>query len=306
MLHIDKADTRPVHEQLVAQLRYQIANGHYKVNELLPSTRALGKQLGISFHTVRKAYQQLEQEGHVRAQVGSGYLVQERRTTNKAVVMERGAALLQDAIQHLIGLGLSESDVDYLFQEQMAQVESDRIRHKLLFAAAYREMAEAGANQIQLLLQQRVDPVTLAVLPNHQDADYVFTPLPLARSVRDLLPRVDVVSVYSYLDPSALRRIGRLFDQESLCLVTRDAEAIPPLMQEVRAATGFGGQILAAPLAQGTESLKSLVAQSDLVVFLPACRRRLRSLIKDEQASTVLTHVISKESLQAIQEVVPT
>ena len=37
-----------VREQLIEQLRYLIASGHFQVNETLPSTRKLGERVGIS------------------------------------------------------------------------------------------------------------------------------------------------------------------------------------------------------------------------------------------------------------------
>ena len=50
---IRRTSKTPVHEQLVEQLRYLIASGHYQIDQPLPSTRVLAKQLSISFHTVR-------------------------------------------------------------------------------------------------------------------------------------------------------------------------------------------------------------------------------------------------------------
>lgn len=40
-----------------------IATKQFQVGEMLPSTRELGQQLEASFHTVRKAYHILEDEG---------------------------------------------------------------------------------------------------------------------------------------------------------------------------------------------------------------------------------------------------
>lgn len=45
------------------RIRLMIVTKQFQVGEVLPSTRVLGKQLNSSFHTVRKAYQSLEQEG---------------------------------------------------------------------------------------------------------------------------------------------------------------------------------------------------------------------------------------------------
>ena len=106
MITIDRTSNVPLHEQLVEQLRFFIASGHYKIDETLPSTRTLARQVGVSFHTVRKAYQQLEQEGLLEARVGSGFKVKERVPLGKTERIERGATIVQEALQKLIGLGL--------------------------------------------------------------------------------------------------------------------------------------------------------------------------------------------------------
>ena len=78
MIEIDRSSSASVKDQLVEQLRFYIANGRYKVNEDLPATRKLAEQLGISFHTVRKAYQDLVEEGVLDARKGRGYRVTAR------------------------------------------------------------------------------------------------------------------------------------------------------------------------------------------------------------------------------------
>src|SRR6056297_1235930 len=109
-IEVDSDAETPVRQQLIEQLRYLIATGHYAVQDPLPSTRSLGDQLGISFHTVRKAYQQLEEEGLLSAKVGSGYTVKERTPLAKSERIERGAKVVNETLQTLVGLGLSEAE----------------------------------------------------------------------------------------------------------------------------------------------------------------------------------------------------
>ena len=78
MIKIDRKAGTSVTEQVVEQLRYLIASSYYKMNETLPPTRKLAEQVGISFHTVRKAYQLLVDEDILEVQQGSGYRVTAR------------------------------------------------------------------------------------------------------------------------------------------------------------------------------------------------------------------------------------
>ncbi len=305
MITIDRTSNTPVHEQLVEQIRYLIATGRFKVGERLPSTRALGEQIGLSFHTVRKAYQELEKEGLLESRVGSGYTIRERAPLSKADRMERGASVIQEALQRLIGLGLHENEIEYLFQEQLSLLESERERLKLVFAAPFREMAAQCARQLSRIVQQPVEPVTMDEAARHQDADLIFARLRELRGVLERVPRADAVGVYVYLSPEALRRASLLLDHETLGLVTRHPDAIGPLTAEIRAQTGFSGQIMAASIDEGAGHLDQLLPLTDLVLFTPAARRRLLPYLDEKRPHAELSFRISSESLDAVRQAVP-
>lgn len=305
MISIDRASNTPVHEQLVEQLRYLIATGHFKVGEKLPSTRVLAEQIGLSFHTVRKAYQQLEREGLLEARVGSGFTIRERAPLDKADRMERGAAIAQEALQRLIGLGLRENEIEFLFQEQLSLLENERDRLKIVFAAPFREMAALCARQISSIVQLHVEPETMTTIQRHQDADMIVARLRDLRAVQASAPRADAVGVYVYLSPEALRRAALLLEHETLGLITRHPDAIGPLTTEVRTQTGFAGQILAASIEEGTEHLEQLLPLTDLVLFTPGCRRRLLPHLTGDRPHAEIGFRISGESLDAVRQAVP-
>ena len=60
---INNSSMQPIYEQLVEQIKAQIINGQLHENDVLPSVRALSKELKISALTVKKAYDHLETEG---------------------------------------------------------------------------------------------------------------------------------------------------------------------------------------------------------------------------------------------------
>ncbi len=305
MITIDRSSRTSIQEQLLEQIRFRIASGFYKVQDTLPSTRKLAEQLDISFHTVRKVYQQLEREGLLESRRGSGFFVRERLPPSKSERMEHGAAVVQDALQRLIGLGLSEVEIDYLFQEQTALLETPWPRHKLIAALPFQEMADLCAAQIQLNLQQTVVASTLDDLGRHQDADFIFTPHANLQAVMTTLPRTDVVGIVTYINPNALEQIAKLLDDQTLGVVTRYADAIRPLTAELRDLTSFAGQMLAASVDQSAKHIEQLVGQTDLIAYSPACKRRLLSFLRDTDRHVALNPVVTNESLAAIRQAVP-
>lgn len=72
---VDRHSTVPLSQQVAAALRQQILDGSLLPGVRLPPTRALARQLGIGRSTIVNAYRQLEQEGFVAGQTGSGTYV---------------------------------------------------------------------------------------------------------------------------------------------------------------------------------------------------------------------------------------
>ena len=60
---ISNASGMPIYEQIVSQIKQKILSGELMEGEMLPSIRALAKDLRISVITTKRAYDELEHEG---------------------------------------------------------------------------------------------------------------------------------------------------------------------------------------------------------------------------------------------------
>ena len=301
MIQLDRDASTPIVEQLVEQLRFHLATGRFRPGERLPSTRGFGDQLGVSFHTVRKAYQLLEAEGLLEARQGSGYTVAEQTRAPAEDRMERGAGVVQEAIQRMIGLGLDEGEVEYLFQEQLAFLDDPGARPKVLFAAPYRELAETGAEQVSAALQERVEGIRTGFVAEHPDADLIVTPHASFQAVAREAPGADVVSVLAHPTPEALALVARLLPTQTLGLVTRYPDAVGPLLVELRHLTGFSGQALALQSDATRDRLADFLTDVDLLVFTPQTHRKLRPLL-EEVPHAALGHLLHPASLASVRE----
>ncbi len=72
---IDNASDRPVYQQIMDQIKRDIALGRLIKNEKLPTVRQLAGQIAINPNTIAKAYRQLEQEGIIVTKAGAGAFV---------------------------------------------------------------------------------------------------------------------------------------------------------------------------------------------------------------------------------------
>ncbi len=67
--------SRPLYEQISAQIKAAIMSGELKTGEAIPSVRALAKSLHISILTVQKAYSTLQEDGFIETTAGKGCYV---------------------------------------------------------------------------------------------------------------------------------------------------------------------------------------------------------------------------------------
>lgn len=65
----------PIYEQITAQIKSLVVAGELEDEELLPSVRNLARQLHISVITVKRAYEDLQNEGFIKTVVGKGTFV---------------------------------------------------------------------------------------------------------------------------------------------------------------------------------------------------------------------------------------
>lgn len=305
MISIDRSSKTSIHDQLVDQLRYLITSGHYKIGMQLPSTRTLAIQLGVSFHTIRKAYLSLEKENLLESKTGRGFTVANRVPLSKSEQMERGAAVIHDMLQHLLGLGLEENEIEYLLEEQLDLLDNSQYSRKLTFVGEYRELAELCAAQISRFLQQPVEAILFQELKLHLDADYIFTAYSALKTVIDEVPRADTYGVYIYYSPDALERVARLLDHQTLGIVVKRQESIPYLMSVIRNLTGFSGQMIASTIEDSPRQLGQILTETDLFLYTPQTRRRLLKYLESSHTNALISPIISPESLGLIRQAIP-
>lgn len=112
----------PIYEQIIEQVKSMIANKELKENDVLPSVRALAKELKISALTVKKAYDILEEEGFTVTVHGKGTYV---AAVNKERMLEEYKREveqnMEDTIQKAKSYGLSREEVRELFEMMMEE-----------------------------------------------------------------------------------------------------------------------------------------------------------------------------------------
>jgi len=106
----------PIYEQIVDQIKTMIVNGELKPNDILPSVRSLSKELKISALTVKKAYDNLEQEGYTVTVHGKGTYVAAANTERILEDQRREVESdLEKAVEKGRRCGLKDEEIRELF-----------------------------------------------------------------------------------------------------------------------------------------------------------------------------------------------
>lgn len=114
---INNSSMVPIYEQIMDQIKAQITAGGLKENDVLPSVRTLAKDLKISALTVKKAYDNLEQEGFTVTVHGKGTYV---AAANTERMLEEQRREVEEALEKAVGkgrrCGMSDEEIRDLFE----------------------------------------------------------------------------------------------------------------------------------------------------------------------------------------------
>ena len=72
---ISNSSSTPIYEQIKIQIINQIMSGELNEGDIIPSIRSLALDIKISVMTVKKAYDELEEEGYIKSVQGKGTFV---------------------------------------------------------------------------------------------------------------------------------------------------------------------------------------------------------------------------------------
>ena len=121
-MRIDTSSGVPIYQQIIEQVKYQIATKVLKPHDELPSVRALSGQYLINPNTVVRAYLELERDGVIYKKRGMGTYVAEKEVSmSQEEKFEIVRQLLDKALVQGTELGLSPAEMQQLFQKRLDQ-----------------------------------------------------------------------------------------------------------------------------------------------------------------------------------------
>ncbi len=281
------------------RIRLMIATKQFQIGEILPSTRELGKQLDASFHTVRKAYHQLAEEGLIESEQGRGFLVVRQSTTlDKSQRLELGADKIQAVLEELIGYGLDESEVEAIFEEKVGYMEWPERIQSIATVGETEELAKLLSDSIKNQIGVKRSILRLADYNDAYQHDALFVPIHLMNQFRGLSESIRIIPVVFHYDADVLLSLIDRAGIDAIGLVTAEEDTIPKIINELKSLMQFEGAFVAG--ATYGKSLPLFVRNTDLIVYTPASARLVEAKIP-EKNRIKLEYIISEKSADAIR-----
>ncbi|MEK3785199.1 GntR family transcriptional regulator [Paenibacillus sp. FSL K6-1230] len=117
-VQIDENSTEPLYAQIKNQLRSLIIAGQIDEGTLLPSIREFASSLNCSVITVRRVYQDLEQEGLLRTRQGTGtFVARVGEDLKSSYKMNAVTNALEQAVDIGISVQCQEQELRQLFDD---------------------------------------------------------------------------------------------------------------------------------------------------------------------------------------------
>ena len=114
---ISNNSSTPIYEQIKTAIKQAIFSNELKEEDILPSVRSMANDLKISFLTVKKAYDELEQEGFIKTVQGKGSFVAPK---NLELMKEEKLKEIQEHIEKIYDISkisnISEEEIKKLFK----------------------------------------------------------------------------------------------------------------------------------------------------------------------------------------------
>jgi len=286
-------------KHIADRIRLMISTKQFQVGEVLPSTRELGQQLEASFHTVRKAYHILEEEGLIKGEQGRGFTVTKQTSMlDKAERLEIGGGKVQALIEELVGYGLDDSEIELLFQEQLDFMEWPERIQSCATVGDNKEMASMLSSAIKKQVGVKSSVLDITEMEKAASYDALFVPIKFMNKFRSLSETMMIIPIVHMFDPETLYKITELAAIQTIGLVTSDDESISKIINELKLMIPFEGSFVAGSIYG--RSLPLFVRETDLILYTQESAKLVEQKVP-EKSRIQLNYKLSDRSAEMIR-----
>ena len=117
-MKIDFNASKPIYEQVIDEIKKQIARGEIKPGDKLPSQRELAKDIQVNPNTVQRAYREMEILDLVETKRGRGTFIKDDDKVIKEINEQMAHSAVQKFITEMISIGFEKEEIINLLKSE--------------------------------------------------------------------------------------------------------------------------------------------------------------------------------------------
>jgi len=304
----------PASKQLLDQVRFAIASRQYPPGHRLPSTRQLAMITGLHRNTISKIYQQLEEDGLVSSQAGSGIYVKTPPQSREDLVGDYPLArkLINRSLDELLQQNLSLRQIRELL---LAEIDWRLLSSTKILITIPRSDLGAGELILKELEQSLKMPVELVpmeelslVLANSESVTVVTSRyfINVAEAIASTYRvRVIPIDIYDYSQELAI--VKQLPPESRLGLVSISQGILNIAEILIHSLRGDEVLVISAQINE-TEKLRGLIRTTQTIISDQASYPQVQLLLQQYRGDIIRTpalicseNYIGQKSIQLLK-----
>ena len=125
ILKINFEADSPIYEQIITQIKKQVARGELEPGSKLPSQRAMARKLEVNPNTVQRAYREMETRELVETKRGRGTFIHHSQQVVERVKQELVTTALDKFWQEMQSLDYSQAEIVEAVKDYAQQSSDD-------------------------------------------------------------------------------------------------------------------------------------------------------------------------------------
>ena len=123
MIQLDYKSSKPIYEQIVEQMKFNVMKRYLNPGDAIPSVRKLALELKITPGTVAKAYQELERQGVIETIRGKGtFIASKLEMKPDEDKVERIRQQIRTLIMELRMMGYEKKEIMDMVQDLYGEI----------------------------------------------------------------------------------------------------------------------------------------------------------------------------------------
>ncbi|HMA58984.1 MAG TPA: GntR family transcriptional regulator [Halanaerobiales bacterium] len=125
-MNIDFNASKPIYEQVIEEIKKQIARGEISPGDKLPSQRELAKDIQVNPNTIQRAYREMEILDLVETKRGRGTFIKDDDKVIKEINKQMAQSAVQNFIDEMVSIGFEKQEIiDLLKREFERRIKND-------------------------------------------------------------------------------------------------------------------------------------------------------------------------------------